>query len=449
MDLFFRLPEFVRRDLFHISPEIEAQLKSSIQNTHEARYDNVARIAQQQLPKDITYRLIDNPYKKWRRMKHGNSSQNLFKWGNRRRRIPTGTIKDRYNDPKTAYIVNGYGASGSYAQVNTFVVYNGHIAVLKKMEEDSADFFELVIQHYLSGLCQLLYSHICVPSLLFIQRGQHSYSTDVCMERGQGKFLADLRDDDLLIGLACVLRSLWFLQRDVHFMHRDLSGANVMVDLLSFKTTLIDFGLSCVNPNVADRSWQNYDDSFYIPVEDSHATKCTNRSHDVCTLVSYLSIFHPFLQLEHTKMQTEFKKKIDASHNERAKTPLRFPKRETQFTTIKPGWTVGNELKHDAATGKLIGRHWWVFNMVEFPLEQWYPEKMMTRLLQEIPLEYWSVIRNNWCKPFDACMPTIKVRLDDGREGFITKCVRNKLRIRLGLELVDVSPQECSVIRSR
>ena len=455
MDLFFELSEDIRRKLFHISEEKEHELRHLVETTKDLDYDQVAEIAQQQLPKFVGYKKINNPYKRWRRRGH----QKMFQWGNWKRSIPEGMIKDKYKDVNTAYVVDGYSALGSYAQVHTFVVFHGKRCVVKMMEADDADFFELVTQVYLFQECSKLYSHISVPEIFFIQRGKDTHSTDVCMARGNGSFLAELDGDNLLVALAHVLRSLWFLQKDLFFMHRDLSGTNVMVDFNTFNTTFIDFGMACVNPKLNEHSWQRYNESFYIPEENSHATKCTNRSHDVCTLVAWLSVRHPFLQLEHHQMKRRLREIVNASPNERAKSPLRSPKQSpTQFTSIKPGWSVGNEL--NTSTHSPDGRHWWVFNMVEFPMEEWYPENMMTRLLAEIPFEHWFGIRRRWStlddlvddpenkleNPFDAYMPKLKVYLDDGREGVVQKLNGNKLQIQIGTEIVDILPGECSTV---
>ena len=448
MDLFFTLTEDIRRNLFHISAEKEDEIRNiiTVENEKEHRnYEEVAEIAQQQLPKLIVYQTITNPYKRWRRLKNGTKYRNVFQWGNWQRYIPDAMIKDNYKTQHTAYIVDGYGETGTYAKVNTFVVFQGKKCVLKKMKEDYADFFELVIQVYLSQKCQEMYSHICVPDIYFIQRGQNARNTDVCMARGNGAFLKDLRGDNLLIALAYVLRSLWFLQKDFFFMHRDLSGQNVMFDFKTFKTTFIDFGMTCINPDKKNISWQYYNNSFFIPMEDSHAIKCTNRSHDVCTLIAWISKQHPLLQLEHDKMKREMRTVINASPNERAKSPLQSPRKSsTQFTTIKHGWSVGNEL--DTEKEDPDGHHWWVFNMVEFPMQEWYPENMMTRLLEEIPLKHWFGIRRQWSQ-FDACMPkNLSVFLEDGREGILQKLVRNKLQVLIGTEIVYILPSECSTI---
>jgi hypothetical protein len=451
MDLFFALTEETRRNLFHISAETEEQIRHMIQvendrehTTRHREYKQVAQLAQQQLPKFIVYQTIVNPYKRWRRLKDGSKYRNLFQWGNWHRYIPGGDMKAKYNKISTAYIVDGYGETGSYAKVRTFVVFQGKKCVLKKMEDYYADFFELVAQVYLSTKCTEMYSHICVPAIYFIQQGQKSHGTDVCMARGNGAFLKDLCDDNLLIAVAYVLRSLWFLQKDFFFMHRDLSGSNVMFDFKTFKTTFIDFGMSCLNPPKNGVSWQHYNESFFIPMDHSHATKCTNRSQDVCTLIAWLANHHPFLRLEHDNMKQKMRKVINASSNERAKSPLRAPKRSsTQFTTIKPGWMVGNELNTNK--DKPDGHHWWVFNMVEFPMTDWYPENMMTRLLEEIPLEHWFGIRRKWPQ-FDACMPNLTVYLQDGRQGIIQNLVRNKVRVLIGTETVDILTTQCTTV---
>lgn len=439
------LDEETRRNLFHISAEKEEQIEMMInaenERDHNQReYKQVALLAQKQLPKFIVYQTIVNPYKRWRRCKSGNKYRKLFQWGNWYRYIPDAMLKKKYNKISTAYIVDGYHDKGSYANVYTFVVFQGKKCVLKIMEHNDVDFFELVTQVYLSQKCQEMYSHICVPEIYFIQRGGNN--TDVCMARGTGEFLKNLVDDNLLVAVAYVLCSLWFLQKDFFFMHRDLSGHNVMFDFKTFQTTFIDFGMSCINPNKKDISWQNYKDNFFIPMENSHATKCTNRSHDVCTLIAYLAPQHPFLQLEHNNMKRKMRTVINNSNNERAKLPLLSPRKSsTQFTTIKPGWTVGNELNFSKEMPD--GHHWWVFNMVEFPVATWYPENMMTRLLEEIPLEHWFGIQRKWPQ-FDDYMPNIRVHLFDGRKGIVQKLVRNKLRILIGTETVDILPNECT-----
>lgn len=262
MDLFFTLTEEIRRNLFHISAEKQEEIENMIEvengkdhTENQRNYEEVATFAQKQLPEFIVYKTIVNPYKRWRRLKDGSKNRNLFQWGNWYRYIPDAMIKDNYKNPDTAYIVDGYGETGAYAKVNTFVVFREKKCVLKKMKEDYADFFELVTQVYLSQKCQEMYSHICVPDIYFMQRGQNAHNTDVCMARGNGAFLKDLRGANLLIALAYVLRSLWFLQKDFLFMHRDLSGQNVMFDFQTFKTTFIDFGMTCINPGKKNISW--------------------------------------------------------------------------------------------------------------------------------------------------------------------------------------------------
>lgn len=448
MDLFFLLSEEIRRNLFHITKEKENEMRNMIivenerdHAIHRRQYKRVAKTAQRQLPKFIVYQTITNPYKRWRRLKNGNKYRNIFQLGNWLRSIPDGAIKDKYKMNSSAYIVDGYGETGAYAQVNTFVVFQEKKCVLKKMEKDDADFFELVTQMFLSRQCQAMYSHIRVPEIYFIQRGKDTRNTDVCMARGKGTFLKDLRGVPLLIALAYVLRSLWFLQKDFFFMHRDLSGQNVMFDFETFTTTFIDFGMSCINTNKTNISWQNYTDEFFISMDNSHADKCSNRSHDVCTLIAWLSVQHPWLQLEHDAMKLKLRQVINASPNERAKSQLYAPKKSsTQFTTVKPGWTVGNELNIPG------GRHWWVFNMVEFPMENWYPENTMTRLLEELPLKHWFGLRRNWPQ-FDTCMPkNLNIYLHDGRKGILQKLVRNKLRVLIGTDIVDILPNECSTV---
>ena len=104
MDLFFTLAEDIRRNLFHISVEIEEQMRNMIEvenekdhTVNQRNYEEVAELAQLQFPKFIVYQTIINPYKRWRRLKNGNKYRNLFQWGNWHRYIPGGDMKGKYN----------------------------------------------------------------------------------------------------------------------------------------------------------------------------------------------------------------------------------------------------------------------------------------------------------------------------------------------------------------
>ena len=58
--------------------------------------------------------------------------------------------------------------------------------------------------------------------------------------------------------------------------------------------------------------------------------------------------------------------------------------------------------------------------MVEFPIEQWYPEQVLTRVLQVIPIAEWFAIRRNWTTMFDATiMPKgIRIEIRDSNHEF-------------------------------
>lgn len=345
--------------------------------------------------------------------------------------------------PGIAYIVEKHKESGAYAGVFTEVAYNGHNAVIKSIEELDAGLYEIVTQMYLSEQLEQLksdvnkekaavYKNIKVPSILFLKRViRQRCMVDVCMEKANGIEISSLPSElASLIAFAHVCKALWHLQRDYNFMHRDLSGKNVMYDAAEKTVTFIDFGFSCVNP-LAQQSWQDPDQTFFKQYDgiETFASKCTNRSLDLCTLIAHQAFYKvPWFVQETEKMKRELKKVIDDSPKTFAKNELRLPVGNSsqtpkgraldrqQFTAIdSPNWSLGNLL-----TGEHEYFHWWLYNMVEFPIEQWYPEQVLTRVLQVIPIAEWFAIRRNWTTMFDATiMPKgIRIEIRDSNHEF-------------------------------
>lgn len=440
----------------------------------------------------VTYENKKNPFKTslWKKMK----TVNKFKNNNSDVQVSVPPEKDLDSELRKniAYVVPGYSEAGSFADAKTLVAYNGHLCVIKSSKETDRYeiLFEIITQAYLFEQIQnrplvleqakadvkqqkdagakayvpakvvadgAIYKKIKVPELFFVQRFAEEeddgddrvmidvekvYNVDICMHRAEGAPLKTLGTSRLMIALAHVCKALWHLQRDFHFMHRDLSGHNVFFDYASKIVTFIDFGMSCVNPDLHQGAWQSGDDYFYKK-SDEHASKCTNESLDICILISFLTYSgtHAWCNAELVKMKEIMKETIAASENETAKAKLTLaPELKNNLKRIKN--TVLTDEKRRLLTQKVIKRaiaggqsytaldygegnpgnlappsapHWWLFNMVEFPVEYYYPANVLKRLLYEIPLKEWFAIRANWTDTFDAVMPkNIWIIIKDG-----------------------------------
>lgn len=454
MDLFLNIPEEIQHRIFFFDDDdiqtyvtkARAVLEANTLDVKTKALNTVSEFGISKIRNNnIKLQHVLNPFKPrtWRRV----PNRNIFKYRHRKVSIPKGTFrKDLKQD--TAYIVEGYQASGSYGYVNTFVVFQNQICVMKSMQEDKNDWFELVTQAYLHEFCKR-YRRIQVPSLLFLNRSYSSKTTRACMPRANGFPVGHLRGPTLMKALAHVMKALFQLQKDVHFMHRDLSASNVWFDPQTNDVTFIDFGMACVNPTLQKMSWQATGQEFYELLADSHASMCTNRSYDPSTLISYLSLDDIWCNEQHVQMKKDYKEAIVASNNETAKKPLLPPKKDGQYTTIRgQNWKVGNELiPYDVVSGRGDGPHWWLYNMVEFPVERWYPENVLKRILPQLPLNDWFAIRLGWSSTFDECMPkNIRVRLTNGNEGTLMKLVRKKCRILVEGVQTDVDPSLCKII---
>ena len=474
-DLFFLLPEEIRRDVFYFTEEREQELSAKINDLIDDddskcedidcdKYADVSNFGLKQIPPTqyIAYTTIKNPFYRWKRVKH----ENAFQWGNSRQKFPNGKLSLRYRDPSTAYITKGFESAGAYGKVKTLVAFRGHLSIIKSMHENERDFFELVTQAFLHDFCSKHYTKIKVPELLFLQHTS-KFVVDACMTRGRGKFLSEIVGLDLNIAFAHVLRALWFLQRDVFFMHRDLGKHNVMFDKATNIVTFIDFGMSCLNPPTPKNvSWGGRSD-FYKLGSPGHAEKCTNRSLDVCILMEtlYHSERSPFYSWEHRQMRAEMEKTLRAQPDNAPAKRNFYRKGYGMFTHITK--YRGNEEKYQNLDVFYMGNandrddvnpHWWLYNCVEFPMEKWFPENVLKRLLLEIPFRYWFALRKNWPQQFDGIAPTslkvvvkkgATVYLPDKTEktllettaGIFIKCVRYRLEIRLlNLTTITVAP---------
>lgn len=447
MDLFSHLPIEVQSSIFHTGKEGRKEIQQMASTIREDKFNIdvqnqlkklFSKAIIENLPFDtVSIEEIDNPFLKWRRLR----GQNKFQHGHRRLRIPNGAFK-RSLKKNTAYAVKRYYEEGSYGKVLSFVVYNDKAAVIKFTGEEGDDFFELVTQAYLHEVC-LKYKRIHVPAILFLQRKefQGELSTCVCMELARGVPLGKLSGKPLYKALAYVMKALYTLQADVNFMHRDLSYSNVLFDDSNNNVTFIDFGLSCVNPESKDDAWQSAYKGL-IPLERKTITsRCTNRSLDSSLLIASLSDVDVWCRRQHDQMKIDYKAAIMASKNVSAKKKLGEPVHSKQFTLIRDGpWSVGNNIDADGRN------YWWVFNMTEFPVPNWYPENVLRRLLPLLPITDWPPIRRKWRRTFDKIVKGITIVTLDGNVGKLVKLIRKKCRIELMDTIIDVAGDECTVL---
>lgn len=492
MDLFYQLSDKTK-DILHLYTLIQAISEKGLEIGYLTPLETLMKLQKSSISlnwvrtvpqKVIAYSEILNPFKSpWMRI----HTATLFinqKTGKEVRVPPEKALSPQYDTRGHVYMVRGYSAAGSNAAAKTLVAYRNRLAVIKRSEDMYLILFEIITQAYLfenleqKRIKDSVYKYICVPEIFFVQRYK-KYSIDMCMHRAKGEPIKKFQGTELLLALSHVCKALWHLQRDFRFMHRDLSGDNVFFDKVSKQVTFIDFGYSCINPELKDDAWQSGDQSFYKTGSKNNASLCTNWSLDMCILIAWLSFRgDPTCIQELAAMKLAMKETVDTSGNERAKENLKIPEDKlTQIRTIKNSkfnriqkrtklakiykqfvdktlfsainvdeWTPGNLVDTLDDTPP----HWWLYNFVEFPLENWYPANVLTRFLREIPLQYWFDIRKNWRDTFQNIMPrNIRIKVKEevitvknigkfkgsdlvGKEGLVTNLFgTNQLEIKL------------------
>ncbi len=450
MDLFFELPKTVQESTFSFTDgntdslkQYVARLSVSMAVCRES-IEDISRFGLSKLPlATVQFQCIHNPYLHWHRHdSKARFSRKCIGDTLQVQIVPKGQLKLTLN-PEVAYIVDGFRTNGAYASVCTLVVYQKTLSVVKMMDFDEFDWFELVTQAYLYEKCKSS-AFVRVPRILFMQRSK-SYGTYVCMERASGKPIHAYNGIRLYAALAHAMKALYQLQKDVHFMHRDLSGQNIYYDASSHVITFIDFGMSWLNPTKHKMPWQMVDDTFYDWRSDTEI----NRSLDASTLIAHTSLQDKWIAELHTQMKDDYKKAIEMSSDSSAKQQLSPPRRETQYTTIrKGGWHVGNELEPwDAVRSEGDGPHWWLFNMAKFHVPEWFPENVLKRLLRKLPLDHWFSIRRQWETSFDLHMPKdVEVVLCDGTIGTLARLERRMCHVRVGNKILVLKPHQCKQI---
>lgn len=284
--------------------------------------------------------------------------------------------------------------------------------LLKQLTNKDTDMmYELITQIYLHQAL-LSYDFMSVPRLIAVRKTRKYKNPKepsyvyAFMERVEATFLKELDKDIILIALAHLMKCLFILQRKYHFMHRDLHHSNVAYDATTHTIHFIDFGHSCVNPNFEDIAWQPIGE-FYPMTFNSLSAKCDNPSLDVCCIIASLAYSHSFCLQMNEEMKAAFtdKLKVPANKGHVALQYLSDKDKANDLFTLATDkeWKVGNLLNpHDP-------KHWWVYDMGEVPVPKFYPEHMLTRLLEQIPLEEWPPIRKSFADVFDVISPNCRV----------------------------------------
>ena len=84
--------------------------------------------------------------------------------------------------------------------------------------------------------------------------------------------------------------------------------------------------------------------------------------------------------------------------------------------------------------------------MIEFPLEEWYPENVLKRILLQLPLEDWWPIAQDWSTYFDQLMPHPMVRTNTNQTGMLQRVRNQTCQLQIGLKTIQVQTKDCQII---
>ena len=362
------------------------------------------------------------------------------------------------------YTLRGYSTRGTWGEVDLKVFFNGTCGVIKHILEErelnelientrgeytsnvpkdeiikrkkkygkvvffNESIYELIIQIYLSiNTLTPIYRGLTVPRLHWVRRTE-THTLDVFMERSPGVFLYSFRGN-VLLALAHIMKHLWRLQINEHFMHRDFHGGNCSFDASTLEVGIIDFGMACVNPNQNSVAWQANNPDFLPLIHGSRAVSCTNRSLDVCCLLASIEYRanSEYLSASYHEMLVDMKETVENS----SKFKKQVFKHNSSYTRIHKHkeWQLGNQMSGSR------NQHFWTYEMVEFPCPLWYPEVFLGKLLGQLPLKDWFPIRKNVAKYFDKIMPKgiwLKSTVDSSCGKLLKLHKANLLKIQVG-----------------
>jgi serine/threonine protein kinase len=171
-----------------------------------------------------------------------------------------------------------YTEQGSFGMAYINATYNGNTVVVKKLL-DTADihvfFLESVLQCILHNYTERNQCEIRVPEIYAF--GRWLGNPVIVMRQVNGKKWSSENSTKRIM---TIVRGLKQLQRDFNFVHRDFYAGNVLFD--GDKPYMIDFGRTCIKDF-------NANTPLYVKSPTFYKTVCTNKSHDICTLVVSLA----------------------------------------------------------------------------------------------------------------------------------------------------------------
>lgn len=163
---------------------------------------------------------------------------------------------------------------GSFGMAYMDAKYKGNTVVVKKLldpAEIHVFFLESVLQCILHNYTERNECEIRVPEIYAF--GQWSGAPVIVMRQVNGKNWSDKNSTKRIM---TIVRGLKQLQRDFNFVHRDFHAGNVLFD--GDTPYMIDFGRTCIKDF-------NANTPLYVKSPTFYKTVCTNKSHDICTLV--------------------------------------------------------------------------------------------------------------------------------------------------------------------
>ena len=170
-----------------------------------------------------------------------------------------------------------YAKQGSFGMAYMDSKYKGKTVVVKKLLDPTdihVFFLESVLQCILHNYTERNKCEIRVPEIYAF--GRWLGNTVIVMRQVNGK---NWSDENSTKRIMTIVRGLKQLQKDFNFVHRDFHSGNVLFD--GEIPYMIDFGRTCI---------KDFNANTPLYVKDTFfETVCTNKSHDICTLVVSLA----------------------------------------------------------------------------------------------------------------------------------------------------------------
>ena len=194
------------------------------------------------------------------------------------------------NDKRLEKFMNKFGfqelsiTTGTYTEQGSFgmayinATYNRKTVVVKKLLDPTdihVFFLESVLQCILYNYTERNKCEIRVPEIYAF--GQWLGAPVIVMRQVNGENWSSKNSTKRIM---TIVRGLKQLQKDFNFVHRDFHAGNVLFD--GDTPYMIDFGRTCIKDF-------NANTPLYVKSPTFYKTVCTNKSHDICTLVVSLA----------------------------------------------------------------------------------------------------------------------------------------------------------------